>query len=236
MRLVTNERLIKRNGRIGRVTSILGLAVLLGGLLYSFRFPEQSYVPFATLMAGFLLSNVGIYFANRWVKPPRPDQAVDSALKGLDDRYVLYHYRVGGNHVLGSPSGVYALIPKSQPGEVRFTGNRSQHRGGTILRNFFGQEGLGNPSMEAESEAKSTREKMAKLLPGETLPPVSPVIVFTNESPVVEADDAPFPTVHAKKLKGYLRNLPKRPTLSKLQLDKLDQALGIAEARDAAKA
>lgn len=237
MRLVTNEPLIKRNAFIGKASSIAGLAVLLGGLVYSFKFPEQSYVPFITLLIGFLFSNVGIYFANRWVKPPRPDQALDAALKGLDDRYALYHYRLGGSHALICPAGVFALATKSQPGAIRFANGRwAQTGGGSFFLKLFGQEGLGNPSVEAASEAKRVHEWLAKALPGETLPSVNPVIVFTHPAAVVEADDAPFPAMHAKKLKGYIRGLPKGPALSKAHLAQVDARLGLAESNDTAAA
>ena len=35
---------------------------------------------------------VGIYFANRWVRKPRPEESLDKALKSFDDHYRIYHY------------------------------------------------------------------------------------------------------------------------------------------------
>jgi hypothetical protein len=230
MRLVTNEPLIKRNAAIGKYSATGGLIVLLGGLAVSFfkqNDPQWQFVPFVTLIVGFILSNVGIYYSNRYVRPPRPDQALEAALKGFDDRYHLYHYRASTPHMLICPAGVFALVAKFQSGEVAWDGKRwKQIKGGSFIRSFFGQESLGNPNAEAAGEVESLSHFLAKKI-GPDVPPVQAVVVFYSPNVTVNAKDAPVPAVHVKQLKEHLRKLPKGPTLSSDQIARLDEALGL---------
>ena len=75
MNIATNEPLVKRNTRIAQVTMIGGLAVLAGGMFISFRMPERFTLSLAALMVGFLLSQIGIYYSNRWARRPRTASA-----------------------------------------------------------------------------------------------------------------------------------------------------------------
>lgn len=233
MRLVTNPSLIKRNAIIGRYASLAGLIVLLGGLAFSFvarpgERSELQFVPFATLIVGFLLSNIGIAYSNRWVRPPRPDEALDAALKGLDDRHVLYHYRLPAQHVLVAPSGVYALLPKRQGGAITYADGKWRHTGRNRLLSFFGQEGLGNPLAEVAGEINALSKFFEKNLP-EASVPIKGIVVFTNIGAVVEADSAPLPVLHTKLLKDYIRRQSKGPTLSRAMLAQLNGLLKIEE-------
>ena len=246
MRLITNENLIKRNSFIGRTASLAGLVILLGGLVISIiappggktnisiaplaalvSRPEFQYLPLVTLLVGFLLSQVGILFSNRWVRPPRPDEALDAALKGLDDRHVLYHYRLHASHVLVAPSGVYVLLPKRQGGEITFANGRWRQTGHNRFLAFFGQEGLGNPAAELEAEVRLLEKFLEKKLPDSAIP-VKGMIVFTDIGATVHADAAPVPTLHTKKVKEYIRRQPKAPTLTPNLLTQLDEEIGVA--------
>ncbi len=228
MRLITNEKLITRNAAIGKYSATAGLVILIGGLLVSLfkQGPEYQLIPFYTLIIGFILSNVGIYYSNRFVRAPRPDQSLEGALKGMDDRYILYHYRLPTPHVLVCPSGVYALVPKFQSGELLWDGKRWKHKGANIFLSLFGQEGLGNPNAEAASDVETLAKFLAKKVDGD-IPPTQAIIVFYNPKAVIEAKDAPIPAMHVKQFKEYLRKLPKGPTLSPEQISALNTALGV---------
>lgn len=242
MRLVTNDSLIKRNAAIGKYAAIGGLVILVAGLFVSFRpEPELRLVPFVTLALGFVLSNVGIYFSNRYLKY-RGDQALESNLKGFDDKYHLYNYRLPTPHFLIAPTGIFALVPKFQRGVVTWDGKRWIHKGSNFFLNLFGQEGLGNPTAEAAGEAEAAAKFLIKKL-GDNIPPVQAIVVFCNPEVTVEAKDTPIPAVHIKQLKDYLRKLTKSSTsvttagagggrksgltLTPDQIAKLDEALGL---------
>ncbi len=246
MRLITHESLIKRNSFIGRTASLAGLVILLAGLIISILAPpgsqpktsfaplaalvsrpEFQYLPLITLLVGFLLSQVGILFSNRWVRPPRPDEALDAALKGLDDRHVLYHYRLHASHVLVAPSGVYVLLPKRQGGEITYANSRWRQKGHNRFLAFFAQEGLGNPTAELEVEVKLLEGFLEKKLPDAKIE-VKGIIVFTDIGATVQADAAPAPVLHTKKVKEYIRRQPKAPTLTPAMMAQLNEAIGVA--------
>ena len=224
MKVFTNETLIKRNALFSKTLSALGLLVLLSGLAASFMRPEWHALPFYTLITGFLLSNVGMFLANRYVREPRPDRALTSAIKGLDDRHHLYHYQFPAQHTLVTPSGIYAITTKFQGGSVTWdeTRKRFRHNGVSVFRRFFGQESLGRPLIEAGAEANRLAKFLAKKF-GEDAPPVFPLLVFTN--PKVDfgiVKNTPIPVLKAKRLNPYLRKRPRARTLSEEQLASLD--------------
>ena len=181
MKVFSNDKLIRRNALFSKALSGIGLLVLLSGLALSFLRPTWTVLPFYTLITGFLLSNVAMALANRYVREPRPDRALASAIKALDDRYRLYQYRLPAQHALMTPSGVYAITPKFQGGSVEWDEqrNRFRHRGVSVFRRIFGQESLGRPVLEAGAEAQRLAKFLAKQF-GEAAPPVFPLLVFTN--------------------------------------------------------
>ena len=233
MRLITNDPLIKRNSTIGKYATTAGLVVLLGGLVISFYGRDNAtlqLVPFFTLLIGFVLSNLGIYYTNRYRREPRSDKAISNALKGFDDKYHLYNFYLPVPHCLIAPTGIYALTPKFQAGTVQWDGKRWKHKNANLFLSLFGQEGLANPNAEAAADADSLAKFLAKKVGGD-LPPVQSIIVFYNEKASIEAENPPIPALHAKQLKEYLRKqgkgTGKQPTLTPEQITKLDQALGL---------
>lgn len=111
MIIVRNEKLIKRNTQIGKYSGIIAIAILGGGMYLSFQYQDQIIYSMVALILGFILSQVGIFYTNRFGRSPRPDQELDNALKGLDDQYVLYHYQSPVDHLLIGPAGIWILFP-----------------------------------------------------------------------------------------------------------------------------
>jgi hypothetical protein len=120
MKIVSNEKLIKRNRRIGQVLTFSALGVLAIGLYFSFARPEMITVTFGALLIGFLLTQIGTYYGNRWGRSPRPDEILSTGLKGLEDKYTLYHYTAGISHLLVGPTGVWALVPITASGKFTY--------------------------------------------------------------------------------------------------------------------
>ena len=86
MRLTTNAKLIERQSKLARYATFGGLAILLGSLITSFMsntFPIA--VAYGLLFVGFLLAYIGAVLANKYIKEPRADQALEKALKGFDN-------------------------------------------------------------------------------------------------------------------------------------------------------
>ncbi|MBN1146400.1 MAG: hypothetical protein JXA78_04030 [Anaerolineales bacterium] len=231
MNIVRNEKIVKRNARIAQFTMLAGLAVLVGGMYYSFRNPEQVGITLSALMLGFLFSQIGIFFMNRWGRRPRPDEHLDQALKGLDKKYTLYHYTSPVSHLLVGPAGVWVLKPQHQRGIIRYEKGRWQQRGGGLALQYlkiFAQEGLGRPDLEVLHEVELIQNYLGKIFPGEAIPPVKAALVFTHPNVQIEIPEDALPpaeTVSLGKLKELIRKSVKAKALSQEKSQIINDAL-----------
>ncbi|MEJ5225465.1 MAG: hypothetical protein WHV44_13495, partial [Anaerolineales bacterium] len=114
MKIVINEKTVKRNAAIGRYTTLAAMLILIGGVYVSVAMPEQFSLSLVALLLGFILSQVGIFFGSRWSRRPRVDEAITAALKGLSREFTLYHYTTPVSHLLVGPAGVWVILPYTQ--------------------------------------------------------------------------------------------------------------------------
>lgn len=228
MRVVSNEKLVKRNVQIGKYAAIGGMGLLVVALVLNLlaltRDPEESaslimYVLIA-FFAGYTLTNIGKVFNDRWAR--RPDRGLVEALKGLDERYTLYNYRLGAAHVLTGPSGAIVLHPKYQSGPIQYDGKRWQNPG--MRRGLFGLGGgapaLGNPVQEVAAEVQAFHRFIKKNAPDLEVNP-EPILVFMHTRAELSVKDSPVPALHFKQLKDYVRKLPKDLSFSPMRLAQL---------------
>ena len=103
----------------------------------SFTRPELFVWAVGALLLGFTLTQVGMYFGNRWGRSPRPDEKLDSGLKGLHKDFSIYHWATPVAHLLVGPAGVWVLIPYHQRGQVSYRKNRWKMSGGGFLQNYM---------------------------------------------------------------------------------------------------
>jgi hypothetical protein len=217
MKVITNEKMIKRNSRLGQVATAAGLIVLVGGMVVSFTKPAYAGLSWVALLVGFTLSQIGIYFGNRWGRHPRPDELLDLGLKGLNDQYSIYHYTTPAAHLLVGPSGLWVIMPYYQVGKITYEKNRWKQRGGGFMQSYlrlFGQEGIGRPDLEAPSEVSAINRFIKKSLPEAEVPEPDVALVFTNEKAVLEVENAPILTLPLKELKNTIRKSAKEKPLS----------------------
>jgi len=206
MIIVRNEKLVTRNNRIGKYSGILSIVILAAGMYLSFRYKEQFTYSLLALIIGFTLSQIGIFYSNRFGRSPRPDEELDAALKGLDDQYVLYHYQSPVSHLLVGPAGIWMLLPFTQKGKIIYNERRGKWKkvGGNPYMRFFAQDSIGNPAVEISSSLKRLDKEFRKI-PELELPEIQAALVFSDEGAVVEAENAPFSTLHARQLKKLIR-------------------------------
>jgi hypothetical protein len=211
MKIVSDTKLIKRNKRIGSITTFVALGVLGIGLYFSFTKPEEISITFGALLLGFLLTQVGIYFGNRWGRSPRPDELLTAALKGLENSYTLYHYTAGVPHLLVGPTGIWGLIPVSVGGKISFDESKMRFRqkGGSFYFKLFGGENLGRPEVEAQYIASDFAKYAKKKFPDIQVPEVNPILIFTNKKAELDIDNSPIPAVTLEKLKDFIRKRSK---------------------------
>jgi hypothetical protein len=236
MNIQRNERLIKRNSKIGQIAMFGGLAVLLGGMYISFKYQNQFSISMTALILGFILSQVGIFYSNRWGRRPRPDELLDQALKGLDYKFTIYHYNGPAPHMLLGPSGIWAILPYYQRGTITFDKGRWRQKGGGAMYGYlkiFAQESLGRPDLDVAAEIENIQAFLKKKLPAEmfppeSLPPVQAALVFTNDRATIDipADATPpAETVMLKDLKQLVRKGEKGKGLSPERIKVIEDAL-----------
>src|SRR5215204_4690651 len=231
MKIIKNEKLIKRNSKIGQWTSIAALLVLGGGMYMSFANPANTQLvtySIIALVVGFILTQVGMYMGNRWGRSPRPDEKFDAGLKGLPGDYTIYHYITPASHLLVGPAGVWTLLPYRQRGEVTYAKNRWRVGKGGFMQAYmsiFGQEGIGRPDLEAEGEINAVHKLLAKKLSEGEIPAVQAALVFMNDEVDLQVSGAPLPALKIKQLKDFIRQKGKEKALGQIQLAAIKSAL-----------
>ncbi len=224
MKIIKNDKLISRNGKIGQYISLGALIVLGGGMYISFARPELFTYSVVCLLIGFIMTQVGMYMGNRWGRSPRPDEKFDSGLKGLHSEFSMYHYSTPVSHLLVGPSGVWVLLPYHQKGKVGFTKNRWRMSGGGFMQMYmriFGQESIGRPEIDAETEVGTLKKFFAKKLDESFIPEIKPILVFTSDEVELETGDTPIPAIKLKQLKEFLRQGAKNRVLTSGQIEKI---------------
>lgn len=228
MKIIKNEKLIKRNGTIGNWTQIGAIVVLGIGMYISFNRVDLFNYSLAALLVGFAMVQIGMYMGNRYGRSPRPDEKLDAGLKGLQNDFVIYHYTTPASHLLVGPAGLWILTPYHQRGEVTFKKNRWRMRGGGFMQGYmriFGQEGLGRPELELESEINAIKKYLAKQMDESEIPEIKGMLVFTNDGVEIEAQDAPIPAMKLKQIKDFFRQKAKEKVISAESLNKLKSVL-----------
>jgi hypothetical protein len=224
MKIIKNEKLIKRNGTIGNWTSVAALVILGGGMYISFKRTDLFVYSLLALLVGFTLTQIGMYMGNKFGRSPRPDEKLDTGLKGLQNDFVMYHYTTPASHLLVGPAGLWIVMPYHQRGQVEFKKNRWRISGGGFLQSYmrlFGQEGLGRPDIEIDSEIKSLKKYLSRKMEETQLPEINALMVFTNDSVEIDGEASPVPAMKLKQVKDFMRQKAKEKKLSAETLNKL---------------
>lgn len=221
MKIIKNEKLIERNSKIGNWISLAALIILGLGMYISIAQPDLFVLSLVCLAIGFILTQVGMYMGSRFGRSPRPDEKLDAGLKGLHSEFSIYHYSSPVSHLLVGPSGVWVLLPYHQGGRIFFEKNRWKIKGGGFIQSYmriFGQEGIGRPDLEAESQVDVVRKFLAKKMDESAVPEIKPILVFTNEQVELEANESPIAALKLKQLKEFLRQGSKNRALTSDQI------------------
>jgi hypothetical protein len=224
MKIIKNEKLIKRNGRIAQWSTIAGLVILAAGMYISFKRPELFSFSLLALLLGFTCMQISMYFGNRFGRSPRPDEKLDAGLKGLPGDFVIYHYITPAAHLLVGPVGLWSFLLYHQRGRIFYRNNRWRLSGGGFLQGYlriFGQEGLGRPELEAAGEISSLRKFLAKHLDEAEIPEIQAMLVFTSENVEIQAEGASLRAMKLRQLKDFMRQKAKNRVLSTAQIERI---------------
>ena len=212
MKSIIDRHKIASRARLSHIASIGGLAVLLASVVLPMFRQDLASISSPLMIIGLATSMVGIYFANRWVKKPRPEDGLDKALKGLSDHHRLYHYpALPCDHLLLAPDGVIVLETVNLSGRFSYKGGRWKEKMtiGRALRSIV-EERLGDP-VKAARAAENHLKKLfdEQIAPGANIP-VNSLVVFTHPAVELEIENPPLPVCKLDKLRRHIPNKPER--------------------------
>jgi hypothetical protein len=238
MKSIADTHKLDRRARIAQALSFGGMLLLLGAIVLLFWRPEPipDAAPLAgpLLLSGFIIANVGIYLANRWLKRPRPEDVLDAGLKPLGSASRLYHYLLPADHVLLTPAGVVVFEVVTLGGSFAYRNGRwSQKFSLARTLRFFVEERLGDPIRRARKNAQKIQALIAESIPNAPLP-VEPMVVFVNPLAELDLDDPPIPVTDGRKLNKRLP-LPQKELLMEVYAQArvvLDEAAGLADNKE----
>jgi len=228
MKIIRNDKIIKRNNRIAGIGILGGLAAVIASIVISFQFQQYIAWSYGILFVGFIFLQFGLYFMNRYGRKPRPDEALDTGLKGLDDRYTIYHFNSPVPHLLVGPVGIWNLMPYFQNGTIVYEKNRYKLKSGGFIAGYmriFGQENIGRPDLDSVAESDAMTKFFKKYLPDMEIPEINSVIVMTSDTADIQVTESPIPVVHVKKLKELIRKSAKKTKLDANQIEAIKDAL-----------
>lgn len=207
MIVLRDEARIKRLKRASQYISAFGFLLLVAALILGFVNPDRYLgLQVVALPIGWLLSQIGLYLAHRYLRSPRPDEVLDEALRKVARQGRMYHYLLPAPHVLLTPAGPIVLVAKYQTGRISADGDRWRQGGVGIFRKFFSQEALGNPTKEAERYVKALASYIDRQAPEVEEVPVGAIIVFTSKNIAdLDVEESSIPALHYTKLRGYLK-------------------------------
>lgn len=222
-----DEARIARMGQIAKIANFVGLGALIVGFILAFTnlesFTNLVIYQLTALAVGWILSQVGIYLTHRYLREPRPDEVLDEVVKKVAGNGRMYHFILPAPHVLLTPEGIIVFNLKYQGGKISFEDNKWRQRG-VGMRKFFGQEGLGNPSREAQLMVESLASFIRKNAPDVEEVPIGAMIVFTTKGVKdLDVKESDIPAMHATKVKGFLRQ-QKRELLPEADYEALKEA------------
>jgi hypothetical protein len=211
MKQVANEKLIKRNKRIGNITSIVGIAILAAGLVLNINpTPTKTLISFGALITGFIVAQVSTYFVTKFGRSPRFDELIAENLGKLNNKYTFYVYSSPVPLLLVGSYRLWIPTPISASGEIYYD-KKWKQKGGSFLLKFFGQENIGRPSLDVEANEKQIREFLDKHFSDSEIPPIKSILVSMNpKAEIGNVEDAPTPIVSADALRRTIRTFDRK--------------------------
>ncbi len=210
MKLVRNEKHIKQNKLIGKILTFASLGVLGLGLYFAFQ-KEGTMILYSyiCLIVGFLLTQIGLNFVNRYGRSPRYDEIFGTAFEKLRHEYTYYVYSSPLPMLLMGPCRIWLPIPVNATGELSFQDGKWVHKTRNRIQKMMGQDSVGKPEKEvAEAAAALSKYLTEKGIPVDMHPELKPIlVVYLKETQLGDVSKAPYPVVEMEDLKRYIRRV-----------------------------
>ncbi len=217
MKIIRNDKLIKRNSKISQYVLFISLATLAVGIYFALKFNTADKIGWAYLflIPSFFLVQLSSSMGNRWSRSPRPDEVVVQSLKGLDNQYSLYIYTTAAPHLLIGPAGIWIIKTYFQSGTIYVDKKKNvlkQKGGGNIFSKVFLSEGIGN----VERESKDLKNRLEKNFQSAGIadhPEINAISVFIDPNVAVDVPKFDETVLTPAKLKDFIRRIAKQVNL-----------------------
>jgi hypothetical protein len=204
MKIYIDHQKVNARSQLANLASIGGLLLLLVSVLIPLFVSSWASFSWILMVVGLGMAMVGIYFANRWVRKPRPEESLDKALKSFDDHYHIYHYpsSLPCDHILLSPTGLIALEVVNLSGSFIYHNDRWKEAMtvGRALR-YIVEERVDNPVTFSQAMVEELNRRIEKEFNGEVVVPVKALTVFTHPAAELEIEGTSIPACKLEKLR-----------------------------------
>jgi len=229
MKISINEKLIKRNKTITQVTLYAAIALIAIGLFISLSNPDKAKILFSylVLLPAYILMQINVFMANKWGRNPRVDQIISNSLKGLDNRFSIYHYTTPVSHLLVGPAGIWILKPYHQHGIITYDEKKKkyvQKGGGNFLTKLFAMDTLSDIERETKRQLAVLQKYFEKIKLKDYPEPLI-VNVFYHPEAKIQAKNAPETTINIEKLKDLIRQTVKKSSIRDEIINKIQEKL-----------
>lgn len=170
---------------------------------------SQILYSYVCLIIGFLLTQIGLTYVNRFGRSPRYDEVMGSAFEKLRHEYTYYVYSTPLPMLLLGPCRIWLPIPINATGEISYQNGKWVHKTKNRLQKMMGQDSVGKPEREvAEAAASLSKYLIEKGIPAEMHPEMKPIMVaFLKETELGDVAAAPYSVVELEDLKRYIRRM-----------------------------
>jgi len=185
------------------VTAVGGFITLLGGVILPYYKSEFASIAYGLMGGGMILSIIGVYLTNRWVRPPRPETSLDEALKKFPDSFRLYHYSgLPCKHILLTPYGLVLFHTINWDGMFSFKNGHWKEKInlGRAIRYPLEQH-LGNPSKKVQSDKQAVIDYLKASIRDTDSISLQSMIVFLHPKTKLNLENPTIPVCTIDTLK-----------------------------------
>lgn len=199
MKSYANLELLNRRSALSQVATMGGMIVMAIGAIAPMYVSGLDAMRYPVMIVGFVAANVGIRFANQWVRKPRPEDVIDDSLKRLNNQNVAYHYLLPKEHVLLTPTGIVVIEVCSLEGKFNYSGGK-WHQKFSVNRTlrFLVEETLGDPIARVQAGVEKIKALVAEKIDAPV--PVDGMVLFSHPNVDYEVEGPPVPVVQPQAL------------------------------------
>ncbi|MDD3949351.1 MAG: hypothetical protein PHT43_07790 [Anaerolineaceae bacterium] len=210
MKLIINEKHIKRNKTIGNTLSFASLGVLGLGLYLAWTGTgdlTKTIYSYLCLIIGFIMTRFGIFFMSTYGQSPRYDEILKQSFEKLRNEYTYYVYSSPVPLLLAGPCRLWLPILVTSTGNISYSDGKWKHTGVNFIKRMMGQETLINPEKDVADASAALQKHLAeKGIPYENQPEIQPVLVILLQKTIIgDVSEAPYPVIPITELKRFIR-------------------------------